>query len=151
MTSPSPTPSPLSPEVSDNSAVSQTPPKPQIDSLSGAGGSNGVVDSQEKKPETVVMFKDTDSKEDIEKYKKLEADYTHYLNAKYFSNKDIFGGIIFDEKTAINNGTIKSSRWPGTRSYADPLQAFEEQTSNSPTSGPETPANTSNGKHTAKN
>ncbi|CAM8929698.1 unnamed protein product [Rhodiola kirilowii] len=149
-TSASPPTSPPSASISENSAVSQTSPKPQIDDPS-AGGGNGVVDSQEKKPE-IVKFEDTesDSKEDLEKYRKLEAEYTHYLNAKYFSNKDIFGGIIFDEKTAINNGTIKSSRWPGTRSYADPIQAFEEQTSNSPTSAPETPINTSNGKYPIK-
>lgn len=32
------------------------------------------------------------SKEEIEKFKKYEADYTRRLKAKYFSDKTIFGG-----------------------------------------------------------
>ncbi|TYH99102.1 hypothetical protein ES332_A11G043000v1 [Gossypium tomentosum] len=63
--------------------------------------------------------------EHIEKYKEYETDYTCRLMAKYFSKKNFYGGNIFDEKATIDSETILSSRWPSTRSFADPVHAFE--------------------------
>ncbi|XP_057951420.1 uncharacterized protein LOC131146104 isoform X5 [Malania oleifera] len=56
---------------------------------------------------------------------------------------------IFDEKATIDGETIKSSRWPCTRSYADPVWGFEDLNSSSSTSTAIVEALTSvpNGKH----
>ncbi|GMN61690.1 hypothetical protein TIFTF001_030780 [Ficus carica] len=87
----------------------------------------------------------------IEKFKKYEADYTRRLMAKYFSKKNLYGGNVFDENTTIDDELIKSSRWPCTRSYADPVQAFEDQNNSESVPIIETaPANISNGKHPPK-
>ncbi|XP_057951417.1 uncharacterized protein LOC131146104 isoform X2 [Malania oleifera] len=85
----------------------------------------------------------------VEKYNKYEADYVRRLQAKYFSRKNLYGGNIFDEKATIDGETIKSSRWPCTRSYADPVWGFEDLNSSSSTSTAIVEALTSvpNGKH----
>ncbi|GMY15435.1 basic leucine-zipper 70 [Fagus crenata] len=53
---------------------------------------------------------------------------------------------IFDVNTTIDDEIIKSSRWPCTRSYADPVQGFEDQSSSSSAYSDETPTEISNGK-----
>ncbi|KAL2935396.1 ABC transporter B family member 20 [Bienertia sinuspersici] len=58
------------------------------------------------------------------KYNKYEAGYASYLRAKFFSDKDIYGGDIFDLEVTIGNETIRASRRPPTQSYADPAQSF---------------------------
>ncbi|KAF4346841.1 hypothetical protein CsatB_014571 [Cannabis sativa] len=86
-----------------------------------------------------------------EKFKQYEADYTRRLMAKYFTKKDLYGGNIFDENITIDDELIKSSRGPCTRSYADPVKAFEEdQSSSDSQTNTETPSNITNGKHQIK-
>lgn len=63
--------------------------------------------------------------------------------AKYYSKKNIYGGDIYNEKTAIDNEIILSSRWPCTRSFADPMHAFEGQGSGASSSGEENMADIS--------
>ncbi|KAK4774285.1 hypothetical protein SAY86_009220 [Trapa natans] len=48
------------------------------------------------------IFEDLNQFEDIDKYKKYEADYTCRLMAKYFSNKNVCGGDIFDETVTVD-------------------------------------------------
>ncbi|MCD9645746.1 hypothetical protein HAX54_034931 [Datura stramonium] len=69
--------------------------------------------------------------------------------SKYFSDKTIFGGNIFDVKTTEDGETIKVSRFPGYQSYADPANFNDGSSSESkPTS--ETPSNVAKGKQTSK-
>ncbi|XP_042476469.1 uncharacterized protein LOC122058080 isoform X3 [Macadamia integrifolia] len=70
---------------------------------------------------------DSDTPDYTEKYNKYEADYVRRLKAKYFSKKDLYGGIIFDKEDAIDDEIIKSSRFPSTRSFTDPVNSFEDQ------------------------
>ncbi|MBA0685499.1 hypothetical protein Goari_013157 [Gossypium aridum] len=93
-----------------------------------------------------ILVRVLDDPEHIEKYKKYETDYTYRLMAKYFSKKNFYGGNIFDEKTTIDSETILSSRWPGTRSFADPVRAFEDLSNGGSVSKPETLTSISNGK-----
>uniref|UniRef100_A0A9I9DE16 Uncharacterized protein n=1 Tax=Cucumis melo TaxID=3656 RepID=A0A9I9DE16_CUCME len=86
----------------------------------------------------------------IEKYQKYEADYAQRLMAKYFSKKNLYGGNIFEENTTVDNEIIKSSKWPCTRSFADPLQGFEDHRSSCSTSAMESHSAISNGKHAVK-
>ncbi|CAK9147889.1 unnamed protein product [Ilex paraguariensis] len=137
----SPTSSTQSTSDSDNSTT-QTPSHPVI------ANENGAHDMLQKKTEAGAIdpFKDMNSKEYIGKFKKYEADYTRRLKAKYFSDKNIYGGNIFDVKLTIDGENIKASRWPGYQSYADPASFLAEQSSNGSTSASEA-SNDSNGKH----
>ncbi|KAK9926188.1 hypothetical protein M0R45_023430 [Rubus argutus] len=150
--------SPSSASNSDHSATqpptSLTPTNPQLQPQTikvDCGLNNGV---DEKKPDIdkPASFDELHSMEHIEKFKKYEADYTRWLTAKYFSKKTLYGGNIFDENMTIQDEVIKSSRWPCTRSYADPVQGFEDQSSSCSTSTTtaETSPNLSNGKHPVK-
>ncbi|WRX17250.1 hypothetical protein QQP08_009737 [Theobroma cacao] len=146
--SPPPPPSPpsISASHSESSATIPTavvPPQPQVDA---AAAENGTLNDDDQKPQIADHFAVLDDPEQIEKYKKYEADYTRRLMAKYFSKKNFYGGNIFDEKTTIDSETILSSRWPCTRSFADPVHAFEDQTNGGSNSDAETPTNISNGK-----
>lgn len=80
---------------------------------------------------------DADAVECIEKLKKYETAYACRLKAKYFSKKALNGGDIFEHEATIENAVIKSSRWPCTRSFADPIQMAEDP-SRSPSSVAET-------------
>nr|KAJ0213229.1 hypothetical protein LSAT_V11C400201590 [Lactuca sativa] len=98
-------------------------------------------------------MKDMDSKEQSEKLKNYEAQYANYLKAKYFSDKDIYGGNIFEEKTTIGGMTIRASSEPGTRSYADPVGYWNEKyvLRVEPSTETTTTTNISNGNHSSKN
>ncbi|KAJ4713270.1 tRNA(Ile2) 2-agmatinylcytidine synthetase TiaS (tRNA(Ile2)-agm2C synthetase) like [Melia azedarach] len=144
--------SPPSTSDSQNSATQPIQPKCEVDD---APANNGVFDVFDQKPETKPdsipqHFQVLKSEDYIEKYQKYEANYTRRLMAKYFSKNNIYGGNIFDEKITIDGETIMSSRWPCTRSFADPVQGFEDQNISGSTSTAETPNNISNGKHTPK-
>ncbi|XP_030521880.1 uncharacterized protein LOC115734980 [Rhodamnia argentea] len=122
------------------------PPNPQVDA--DVGDSAG--DAEDRKPDSTELSPDSNDAGDIEKYRKYEADYTQRLMAKYFSKKTIYGGDIFDEKLTIDGEVIKSSRWPYTRSYADTVNSFEDQSWSDSASAAETAMTISNGKHPLK-
>ncbi|XP_021287274.1 uncharacterized protein LOC110418779 [Herrania umbratica] len=148
-TPPPPSPPSISASHSESSATIPTavvPPQPQVD----AAAQNGTLNDDDQKPQIADHFAVLDDPEQIEKYKNYEADYTRRLMAKYFSKKNFYGGNIFDEKTTIDSETILSSRWPCTRSFADPVHAFEDQTNGGSNSDAETPTNISNGKFPLK-
>ncbi|KAL1553934.1 hypothetical protein AAHA92_14549 [Salvia divinorum] len=87
-----------------------------------------------------------DNKEHIEKFKKYEAESKQYLMSKYFSDKTIFGGNIFDVKMNIDGQTITASRLPPYQSYLDPA-TFDEMINKGSSSSADTPTtSTSNGK-----
>ncbi|KAI3521869.1 hypothetical protein L1887_11344 [Cichorium endivia] len=94
-------------------------------------------------------LRDMDSKAQSEKLKNYEAQYANYLKAKYFSDKDIYGGKIFQEKATIDGMTIRASSEPGTRSYADPVGYWNEKYANIELQT-ETTTELSNGKHSSK-
>ncbi|CAH1422367.1 unnamed protein product [Lactuca virosa] len=62
-----------------------------------------------------------DNKEQSERLKNYEAEYANYLKAKYFSDKDIYVGKFFEEKT-IDRMTIRVSR-----SYEDLVGYWNEK------------------------
>ncbi|KAF7065976.1 hypothetical protein CFC21_072040 [Triticum aestivum] len=58
-----------------------------------------------------------------------QAELAARIKAKYFSNKAFDGGKIFEEETIVEGETIRSSRWPCTSSYADPVNFLREKNS----------------------
>ncbi|CAA3011849.1 Hypothetical predicted protein [Olea europaea subsp. europaea] len=129
-----------------NSVSSVTPPPPPKQEQQGISSVNKVSDEQNK-GSTKDPFEDIDNKEQIDKFQKYEADYKRYLMSKYFSDKTIFGGNIFDVKMNIDGQTITASRLPPYQSYLDPA-SFDELNDKGPTTATaETPTDsTSNGK-----
>ncbi|KMT10871.1 hypothetical protein BVRB_5g113680 isoform B [Beta vulgaris subsp. vulgaris] len=83
-------------------------------------GDSTVPESKSHLPDTLQCF----TPEEMLKYEKYEASYASYLRAKYFSDKDIYGGEIYDLAVTVGNETVKASRWSPTRSYADPAKSF---------------------------
>ncbi|XP_055829723.1 uncharacterized protein LOC129899009 isoform X2 [Solanum dulcamara] len=82
--------------------------------------------------EHIEKLKSDMEKEDIEKFNKYEIEGRKYLMSKYFSDKTIFGGNIFDVKTTKDGKTTRVSRFPGYQSYADPAN-FNDGSSSAPT------------------
>ncbi|XP_044465296.1 uncharacterized protein LOC123195574 [Mangifera indica] len=130
---------------SRNSATHPIQPEREVGEVAT---NSGVFDVFEKRPDSPPQhFQVLNSIDYIEKYQKYEADYNRRLMAKYFSKKNLYGGSIFEETMTINGETIKSSRWPCTRSFADPVQAFEDQSSCASSSIAENMNNVPNGRH----
>ncbi|XP_028116410.1 uncharacterized protein LOC114314149 isoform X3 [Camellia sinensis] len=89
--------SPSSPPSASNSELSAsqpTPPTPSHHQGSVKDGAtdNGVPDALRQNPLSLDLYADMNSKEYIEKLNKYEADHICRVMAKYFSDKDIYGG-----------------------------------------------------------
>eukprot|EP00256_Glycine_max_P061210 XP_014630282.1 uncharacterized protein LOC100797247 isoform X2 [Glycine max] len=122
------------------------PPRSSPNNQVEAATNNGASHVDDKKPNFTDGLDHLDSPQCIERFKKYDDDYAHRLLAKYFSNKNFNGGNIFDLEITVNDEIIKSSR-----SYADPVVGFEEQSSNGSTPPADSQANIPNGKHVVKN
>lgn len=147
---PSSASAPASPPSASHSQNSATQPSPRKHLAEAATNNDGLFNAEEKKPDLSDQFEDFDNFNSSEKYKKYESDYAQRLMAKYFSKKNLYGGNIFEENTTIDDEIIKSSKWPCTRSFADPLQGFEDHRSSCSTSAMESHSAISNGKHAVK-
>ncbi|KFK27844.1 hypothetical protein AALP_AA8G437300 [Arabis alpina] len=105
-----------------------SPPRLTVDDFLN---SNGILTDQpiNEIEEEPSHYKYLDTEEYADKYRRYESEFKQYLLAKYFS-----GVEIFEESTVIGGETIRSSKWPCTRCYADPdysiadpLQCLDEQ------------------------
>nr|CAD1824859.1 unnamed protein product [Ananas comosus var. bracteatus] len=84
------------------------------------------------KPSSAIDPSEADIMEHEEKVNNYEAMYAGRLKAKYFSKKTFNGEDVFDTEVLIENETIKSSRWPCMRSFADPAKHLGEQNQSLP-------------------
>ncbi|KAI5660101.1 hypothetical protein M9H77_28894 [Catharanthus roseus] len=105
--------------VHSESASSRSPPpvKEEQDVWSKT-----VVTEELKKESVKKPRLDMDGQENMDKNEKYVADYTRYLKAKYFSDKTIFGGNIYDVKMTSDGQTVKASRLAPFESFADPAK-----------------------------
>lgn len=130
-----------------NSPISSAPqsPRPPPPSQPHQEVSNLTVLEAVKKEEVIEDPLDDMETEQDEKFKRYEVEARRYLMSKYFSDKTIFGGNIFDVKMGINGEQVKVSRFPGYQSYADPAN-FNDDNSSDSVSTMETPSqSTANG------
>ncbi|KAD4982884.1 hypothetical protein E3N88_19555 [Mikania micrantha] len=97
----------------------------------------------------VLHDRDMDTKDQSDKLKNYEARFAAYLKAKYFSDKDIYGGRLHYFRIHRNVILLSPLLEAGTRSYADPLAYWNEKFAHKDL---ETDANIdlSNGKHSTK-
>ncbi|KAL7223192.1 hypothetical protein ACSBR1_024790 [Camellia fascicularis] len=138
--------SPSSPPSVSNSELSASQPTPPTPSHHQDGATdNGVLDALRQNPLSLDLYADMNSKEYIEKLSKYEADHICRVMAKYFSDKDIYGGNVFDKSVTIDGETIKASRWHFFHSYADPVQFLEDESTFSSTSPADSSTVISNG------
>lgn len=131
-----------------NSPISSAPQSPPPSSQQHQEVPTVTVVKDMKKEE-VIEDPDYDMEnEQVEKFKRYEVEARRYLMSKYFSDKTIFGGNIFDVKMGINGEQVKVSRFPGYQSYADPAN-FNDDSSSDSVSTVETSSQTqsANGHH----
>ncbi|KAL3529371.1 hypothetical protein ACH5RR_008693 [Cinchona calisaya] len=124
------------------SSPSLAPPKEEQDVSSE---NFAVLEPKKEEP-----FLNMDNQEDKQKYENYASEMASYLKAKYFSDKTIFGGNIYDVKVNIDGETVKASRLPPHQSYADPA-SFHDLLNSVQKSAEETPGDSSNAKHSGKN
>ncbi|XP_059299825.1 uncharacterized protein LOC132052347 [Lycium ferocissimum] len=74
-------------------------------------------------------------REQAEKFQRYAVEGRRYLMSKYFSDKTIFGGNIFEVKMTKDGETTKMSRFPGYQSYADPANFGDGSSSKSISTG----------------
>ncbi|XP_073308995.1 uncharacterized protein [Primulina huaijiensis] len=92
-----------------------------------ADESKEIMGSEEQSKESIkdpIDIMEVD--EPTEKLQRYEADYKQYLMSKYFTDKTIFGGNIFDVKMNIDGHTTTAARLPPFQSYLDPV-SFDDQ------------------------
>ncbi|KAK8604593.1 hypothetical protein V6N13_099529 [Hibiscus sabdariffa] len=124
---PPPSPPSISASHSESTvavATSLVPQMPQVD----ATAQNGTLNVDDQKLQianhfALTIFFSGEVNWFSIIWKTLRSTRNLRLMAKYFS-KNFYGGNVFDEKTRIDSETILSSRWPCTRSFADPVNAF---------------------------
>ncbi|KAJ0986771.1 hypothetical protein J5N97_005127 [Dioscorea zingiberensis] len=85
------------------------------------------IQAPETIPDLLSILQDAGATEQIEKHNKYMAFYSRRLKGKYFSKKVFNGANIFEHETIIDDETIKSSRWPCTRLFADPILKPEDK------------------------
>ncbi|XP_059303777.1 uncharacterized protein LOC132055800 [Lycium ferocissimum] len=122
------------------SSVAQSPPPQQHQEVKV---SSPIVHQDSKEEVVKDPVSDLESQQ-IEKFKRYEVEARRHLMSKYFSDKTIFGGNIFDVKMTIDGEQVKVSRFPGYQSYADPANFNDDSGSNS-ISTVETPTPSANG------
>ncbi|XP_060204895.1 uncharacterized protein LOC132632816 isoform X2 [Lycium barbarum] len=122
------------------SSVAQSPPPQQHQEVKV---SSPIVPQDSKEEVVKDPVSDLESQQ-IEKFKRYEVEARRHLMSKYFSDKTIFGGNIFDVKMTIDGEQVKVSRFPGYQSYADPANFNDDSGSNS-VSTVETPTPSANG------
>ncbi|KAG2579487.1 hypothetical protein PVAP13_6NG288800 [Panicum virgatum] len=92
-------------------------------------GSVAVADSAQEaraRPLSVDYFSEVKTKEHGEKINRYQGMLAARLKAKYFSNKTSEKGYMFEE-IVIQSETIRLSRWPFTRLFADPAKFCQEK------------------------
>ncbi|KAH7688897.1 hypothetical protein IHE45_03G060100 [Dioscorea alata] len=111
------------------SSMASPPPSDQPENAVAADqAADPPVQAPEASPDPLSILEDTGAAEQIEKHNKYMTLYSRRLKGKYFSKK-VFNGAanIFDHETTIDDETIKSSRWPCTRLFADPIPKLENR------------------------
>jgi len=76
----------------------------------------------------ITLRRELKTLEHVEKTKKYQGNLAARLKAKYFSNKTFEKGYVFEE-IVIGSKTIRLSRWPFTRLFADPANFCQEKSS----------------------
>jgi len=75
------------------------------------------------------MCREAVIQEHEQKINRYQAILAARLKAKFFSKKAFNGGNIFEAETTVEGETVQSSRWPCTRSFANPEFSFRDKNS----------------------
>uniref|UniRef100_J3MYF0 Uncharacterized protein n=1 Tax=Oryza brachyantha TaxID=4533 RepID=J3MYF0_ORYBR len=106
-----------------------------------------AVQEEEEDEAKPQLLREDDSEAEIQEHEqkinKYQAILAARLKAKYFSNKDFDGGNVFEAEATVEGETIQSSRWPCTRSFANPVNFFQEKNSRERSDSPSLTADSS--------
>ncbi|OEL37805.1 hypothetical protein BAE44_0001180 [Dichanthelium oligosanthes] len=114
------------PEAAAAAAASAaaTPAPTSEQHLEGGNAAAAAVPQQQQEAAKPHLPRDDDSEaviqEHEQKINRYQAILAARLKAKFFSKKALDGGNIFEAETIVEGETIQSSRWPCTRSFANP-------------------------------
>ncbi|KAL6844672.1 hypothetical protein ACP4OV_025331 [Aristida adscensionis] len=122
----------------------QHPVKEEGDTAAAAAPQEEEEDQAEAKPQ---LPRDDGSESEIQeheqKIKRYQAILAARLKVKYFSKKAFDGGNIFETETIVEGETIQSSRWPCTRSFANPEIFSRDKNSHEKSNSPSSAADSS--------
>ncbi|RLN33075.1 uncharacterized protein C2845_PM03G00650 [Panicum miliaceum] len=89
------------------------------------------------------MCREAVIQEHEQKINRYQAILAARLKAKFFSKKAFDGGNIFEAETIVEGETIQSSRWPCTRSFANPEFFSRDKNSHEKGNSPSSAADSS--------
>ncbi|XP_066399601.1 uncharacterized protein [Miscanthus floridulus] len=106
-----------------------------------------AVPKQEEEDAKPHLPRDDDSEaviqEHEQKINRYQAILAARLKAKFFSKKAFDRGNIFESETIVGGETIQSSRWPCTRSFANPENFSRNKNSHEKGNSPSSAADSS--------
>ncbi|KAF0913797.1 hypothetical protein E2562_024884, partial [Oryza meyeriana var. granulata] len=121
----------------------QHPVKEGGDAAAAAAAVQQEVEEEAKPQLRREDDSETEIQEHEQKINKYQAILAARLKAKYFSDKSFDGGNVFEAETVVEGETIQTSRWPCTRSFANPVNFFQEKNSHDRSDSPSLTADSS--------
>ncbi|CAL5073828.1 unnamed protein product [Urochloa decumbens] len=122
-----PAPPPEAASAAAATAAAATAPAPTSEQhlvKEGGNAAAAAVPQQQEEAAKPHLPRDDNSEaviqEHEQKINRYQAILAARLKAKFFSKKAFDGGNIFEAETIVEGETIQSSRWPCTRSFANP-------------------------------
>ncbi|CAN6167322.1 unnamed protein product [Urochloa humidicola] len=146
-----PVPPPEAPSAAAAATAATPAPTSEQHPVKEGGNATTAAIPQEEAAAKPQLPRDDDSEaviqEHEQKINRYQAILAARLKAKFFSKKAFDGGNIFEAETVVEGETIQSSRWPCTRSFANPefvpRDKISHEKGNSPSSAADSSAKNS--------
>jgi len=147
-TAPAPPPEAAAAAAAETAAATPAPTSEQHLVKEGGSAAAAAVPQQPQEEEAKPhLARDDDSEaviqEHEQKINRYQAILAARLKAKFFSKKAFNGGNIFEADTIVEGETIQSSRWPCTRSFANPEFFSRDKNSHEKGNSPSSAADSS--------
>ncbi|WVZ65280.1 hypothetical protein U9M48_014674 [Paspalum notatum var. saurae] len=128
-------------------AATPAPTSEQHPVKEGGNAAAAAVLQQQQEEAKTHLPRDHDSEaviqEHEQKINRYQAILAARLKAKFFSKKAFDGGNIFEAETIVEGEKIQSSRWPCTRSFANPEFFSRDKNSHEKGNSPSSAADSS--------
>ncbi|PUZ71139.1 hypothetical protein GQ55_2G290400 [Panicum hallii var. hallii] len=145
-TAPAPPPEAAAAAAAATAAANPAPTSEQHLVKEGGNAADAAVPQQEEEAKP-HLARDDDSEaviqEHEQKINRYQAILAARLRAKFFSKKAFDGGNIFEAETIVEGEIIQSSRWPCTRSFANPEFFSRDKNSHEKGNSPSSAADSS--------
>ncbi|PAN12922.1 hypothetical protein PAHAL_2G301500 [Panicum hallii] len=146
-TAPAPPPEAAAAAAAATAAANPAPTSEQHLVKEGGNAADAAVPQQQEEEAKPHLARDDDSEaviqEHEQKINRYQAILAARLRAKFFSKKAFDGGNIFEAETIVEGEIIQSSRWPCTRSFANPEFFCRDKNSHEKGNSPSSAADSS--------